>query len=283
MTSMVLLVLTMMVALALPSLPRSGLATANGVAASRSVFHDCDECPEMVVIPMGEFVMGDVPGGDEGRSGLITLAKDFALGRTEITQGQWRAIMGSNPSRAKQCGDACPVENVSWFEAIEFTKRLSDKSGKPYRLPTEAEWEYACRAGTRSKYCGGENVDRVSWHQLNTGSSYPNGYTPHPVAGKRPNAFGLYDMSGNVEEWVDDCEGSLKLKPQDGSAVRAGSLALKADGTAVRPQYPECLHILRGGSVNHLPLNVRSYRRNGAHEPEFRFALIGFRVARDLP
>jgi len=248
-----------------------------------SAFRDCEDCPEMVTIPPGAFVVGDVPGAAEGRSGTITFGRAFAMGKTEITERQWRALMGEVPDIKRALGDDFPVGGVSWDMAADFARRLLARSGVPYRLPSEAEWEYACRAGARTRYCGGENVDMVSWYVLNPGSGSPRGYLPHAVAGKRPNAFGLYDMSGNVAEWVDDCEGILSRKPLDGSALREGGGVLKPDGTRVRPAYPQCLHIVRGGHVGNYPRNVRSYRRSGAFAPTFRFALIGFRVARDLP
>lgn len=141
-------------------------------------FRDCADCPEMVIIPPGS----------------------LAMGKTEVTQGQWRAVMGNNPSSFKNCGDNCPVENVSWNDAKDFIQKLNVKTGKQYRLPSEAEWEYACRAGGQQEYCGSNNVDAVAWYEGNSNST-------RPVAGKQPNAFGLYDMSGNVWEWVEDCYG----------------------------------------------------------------------------
>ena len=140
-------------------------------------FRDCTDCPEMVIIPPG----------------------NLAMGKTEVTQGQWRAVMGNNPSSFKNCGDNCPVENVSWNDIKDFIQKLNVKTGKQYRLPSEAEWEYACRAGGQHRYCGSNNLDAVAWYEGNSGGS------THPVAGKQPNAFGLYDMTGNVWEWVEDC------------------------------------------------------------------------------
>ena len=123
----------------------------------------------------------------------------FWMGRYEVTQGQWRKLMGVNPSRFKNCGDDCPVEMVSWNEAAEFVKRLSQRGRYTFRLPTEAEWEYACRSGGRQeKYSGGDNVNAVAWHDDNSGGR------THPVGKRQPNGLGIYDMSGNVKEWCLD-------------------------------------------------------------------------------
>ncbi|MCX7192239.1 MAG: formylglycine-generating enzyme family protein, partial [Proteobacteria bacterium] len=109
------------------------------------IFRDCADCPEMVVIPAGGFDMGSNEGDDEEKPmHRVALSRAFAMGRTEVTQAQWRAVMGDNPG---DCGDNCPAEQVSWNEAQDFIRRLNQKTGRQYRLPSEAEWEYACRAG----------------------------------------------------------------------------------------------------------------------------------------
>ena len=120
---------------------------------------------------------------------------------TEVTQGQWKTVMGENPSNFYDCGNDCPVENVSWEDAQIFINVLNQTGTGTYRLPTEAEWEYACRAGTTTRYYTGDletDLDRAGWYHTNTGSK------PHSVGGKEPNAFGLYDMHGNVLEWCED-------------------------------------------------------------------------------
>lgn len=158
--------------------------------ATGKVIKDCAECPEMVAIPRGSF---DIKRWTASNKQLIhhVWVEGFLLARTEITQGQWRAVMGSNPSHFDQCGDDCPVESVSWDDAQEYAKRLSQKTGKTYRLPSEIEWEYAATAGGR---------DDSLWSQSDSADK------THPVAQKKPNVVGLYDMRGNVREWVQDLD-----------------------------------------------------------------------------
>lgn len=146
----------------------------------------------------------------------VTL-KSFALGRTEVTQAQWQAVMGGNPSKfIGECGNNCPVEYVNWEDAQEFVRRLNAKTGKVYRLPSEAEWEYACRAGGRDEYCGGNNLDAVGWYRGNS-----SGKT-QAVAGKQANAWGLYDMNGNVWELTQDCWSERHSGAPNDGTVRAG-------------------------------------------------------------
>ena len=175
--------------------------------------------------------------------------------------------MGSNPSEFTGCGDNCPVERVSWNDAQEYLKKLSAKTGHQYRLPSEAEWEYACRAGETNEYCGSDNVDSVAWYGAH---AYPVGdsdKTTNPVATKQANAFGLFDMSGNVWEWVaDSYHTSYAGAPTDGSAW---------EGDKSR-------RMLRGGSWDYYPQYVRASVR-GWDEPISRTSFYGIRVARTLP
>jgi len=229
------------------------------------VFRDCPDCPEMVEIPAGSFDMGSNSGeANEKPVHRVTFAKPFALGKTEVTQGQWIAIMGSNPSHFSACGDNCPVEQVSWNDAQAFIQKLSTKTGKQYRLPSEAEWEYACRAGSQQEYCGSDNADSVSWNSFNSGSFLFN--TPHPVATKKPNSLGLYDMSGNVWEWVEDSyRDTYEGAPTDGSAWGDGSV-----------------RVLRGGSWGYDPKFSRAAAR-AKFSSTYRYFSYGFRLARMLP
>jgi len=258
-------------------------------------FKDCADCPEMVVIPAGSFDMGET-----GSTHRVTL-RTFALGKTEVTQAQWKSIMGKSPPelRFPGCGDNCPVERVSWQDAQEYIAKLSDKAGKQYRLPSESEWEYACRAGSRQAYCGSNNPDDVAWYgaeykkaehwgekidvivnpQSNTTVEWraprpPSGKrpeSPSPVATKMPNAFGLFDMSGNVWEWVTDSYfESFTGAPSDGSAWQ---------GTTLK-------RVIRGGAWVSRRDEARADTRSW-EKPETRRSvyglLIGFRVARELP
>jgi formylglycine-generating enzyme required for sulfatase activity/uncharacterized caspase-like protein len=161
---------------------------------------------EFVFIPPGTFTMGSPesePGRrDNERQHQVTLTKGFYMQTTEVTQGQWQAVMRSNSFKFQSCGESCPVENVSWYDVQKFIAKLKAKAGiETYRLPTEAEWEYAARAGSETAYYTGDteaDLDRAGWCGQNS-----NGQS-HPVAQKEANQFGLYDMHGNVWEWCKD-------------------------------------------------------------------------------
>jgi formylglycine-generating enzyme required for sulfatase activity len=226
------------------------------------IIRDCADCPEMVVIPAGSFVMGSNEYADERPIHQVNLP-GFLIGKTEVTQGQWKALMGSNPSRFSQCGGDCPVESVTWIGAQEFARRLSLKTGKTYRLPSEAEWEYAARAGSNTKWSFGDSesqLDSFGWYITNSESK------THTVAQKIPNAFGLFDMHGNVWEWVEDCwHDNYNGAPADGGAwTRACS-----GGSQV----------LRGGSWFNGPTILRSAIRNW-HTSDIQYYGGGFRLAR---
>jgi formylglycine-generating enzyme required for sulfatase activity len=170
---------------------------------------------EMVEIPQGSFCMGSPNGvgeDNEHPQHQVTV-NSFYIGKYEITQAQYMTVVGNNPSHFK--GDNLPVETVSWDDAVEFCKRLSRMTGREYRLPTEAEWEYACRAGTTGDYAG--NLDSMGWDFYNSGEQ------THTVGQKQPNSFGLYDMHGNVWEWCEDLyHGNYNGAPADGSAWLSG-------------------------------------------------------------
>ncbi len=151
---------------------------------------------EFVLIPGGTFMMGATAKHE------VVISKPYYMQVTEVTQRQWRKVMESNPSLFNACGDDCPVENISWVDVQEFIRRLNQKEGvKKYRLPTEAEWEFACRAGSAGKDASGVKEDEFggyAWYDANSER------TTHPVAAKKPNVWGLYDMQGNVLEWCQD-------------------------------------------------------------------------------
>ena len=137
-------------------------------------------------------VIGKKQAKDDGMGMIAIPGKNYEMSKYEVTQGQWQAIMGSNPSYFKSCGENCPVDQVSWNDIQEFLQKLNAKTGKQYRLPSEAEWEYACYGGSQTEYCGGNDLNSVAWNRDNSNK------TTHPVGQKQANGFGLYDMSGNA-------------------------------------------------------------------------------------
>ena len=231
------------------------------------LFRDCPECPEMVVIPSGSFAMGSDTsyGGKEAPVHTVNIAKPFAVGRTEITMGEWRAVMGSYPA-SPRCGDSCPAEGVTWYKAKEFVRRLSQKTGKPYRLPSEAEWEYACRADGAETECRSDRKYTPAWadsHPLKFG----------PVGNSRPNTWGLHDMTSNAWEWVEDCWHDNYLgAPTDGTAWLTGCRQDGDSGTR-RGSFTWALGGFEGGIyVGFRELGGKSFSGLGN----------GLRVVRDL-
>ena len=214
------------------------------------------------LIPAGEFVMGSPSNEadrniDEGPQRTVKLTKPFYMGVTDVTQAQYQRVMGSKPSEWK--GDNLPVEQVSWNDATEFCRRMSQLTGLTITLPTEAQWEYACRAGTTTPYYFGSNANQLgdyAWFTSNSGSK------THPVGTKKPNAWGLYDMHGNVWEWC-----------QDWFQDSYNGLA-KSD-----PQGPQsgADRVLRGGGWSYDALNCRSAAR-GRDAPDYTYGGYGVRV-----
>ena len=222
---------------------------------------------QFALIPAGTFQMGDLTGhGDPNELPVhtVNITQPFYMQKTEVTQEQWRAVSGNDHSEFDSCGNTCPVENVSWHDIQQFLATLNAKDpGKGYRLPTEAEWEYAARAGTTGDYGGSGILDDMGWHAGNSGS------TTHPAAQKQPNAWGLYDMHGNVWEWVQDRYASdyYSVSPTDD------------------PQGPTTgtYRVLRGGGWGSHVLASRSAGRENYDFPSSRNPDNGFRLVRDPP
>jgi len=212
---------------------------------------------EFKLIPAGTFTMGE---GDDAHE--VALRNPFKIGIHEVTQDQYEQVMGNNPSEFK--GADNPVENVSWNDAVEFCRRLSElpaekAAGNVYRLPTEAEWEYACRAGTKTAYSFGDDASDLgdyAWYYENSGNK------TDPVGGKQPNAWGLHDMHGNVWEW---CQDWYRDYPSGAVTDPAGP----ADGW---------YRVNRGGGWRDGAEYCRSAYRNGP-DPSDRFSDFGFRVS----
>jgi formylglycine-generating enzyme required for sulfatase activity len=183
--------------------------------------------------------------------------KNYEMGKYDVTQKEWRDIMGSNPSFFAQCGDTCPVEQVSWDDVQEFLQKLNAKTGKKYRLPTEAEWEYACYGGNKTKFCGGNDINAVAWYGCLEGNS---NYTTHPVGQKQANGYGLYDMSGNVYQWMKN-----KYDNEHGWRVIRGSTW-------------DCIVTEDESGMESLSAAFHT-----GSEHTYRNAAIGFRLARTLP
>ena len=203
----------------------------------------------------GKFV--DVPGGCFTAHGEQTCLDAFRIGKFDVTQGQYQRITGSNPSGFSSCGDDCPVERVSWDDAQSFISKLNSQTGQQYRLPTEAEWEYACRSGGKDEeYCGGNDIDSVAWYSGNSGDK------THPVGQKQSNGLGIYDMSGNVWQWVSDWYGSNY--PSSGNNPQGAS-----EGS---------YRVYRGGSWGDVAGIARAAIRN-IGSPGDRGSFLGFRLA----
>jgi uncharacterized repeat protein (TIGR02543 family) len=216
---------------------------------------------QFALIPAGTFQMGSTNGeGDELPVHTVNITKAFYMQKTQVTQGQWKAVMGSNPSYFSSCGDTCPVERVTWNDIQQFLAALNAQDpGKSYRLPTEAEWEYACRAGTTGDYGGTGVLDQMGWYDGNSGGQ------THPVAQKQPNHWGLFDMHGNVREWVQDWYSSTyySVSPtNDPPGPTTGSY-----------------RVLRGGGWGNSASIARSAYR-GFAPPGDGFWTFGFRLAR---
>jgi formylglycine-generating enzyme required for sulfatase activity len=222
---------------------------------------------EMVKIPAGSFLMGsaynDESAYDNEKPQHSVNLQGFYLGKYPVTQEQYQAIMGNNPSAFKgffKNNLKNPVETVSWDDAQEFCRKLSEKTGKKYRLPNEAEWEYACRAGTQTRHYFGDDgmkLGEYAWYRKNSDRK------THPVGQKKPNNWGLYDMHGNVLEWCEDgWHENYQNAPKDGSSWNDNHSQIVS-------------RVIRGGSWYNDPWDCRSASRDYC---DYRFAYNGFRV-----
>ena len=255
--------------------------TVQQKVAPGAIIKDCPVCPEMVVLPIGSFLMGSSPDPESDpfsneKPKTIGEAREkpqhrvqiqsFAIGKYEVTQEQWFAVMGTNPSANK--GRTLPVERVSWDDIQQFIAKLNQKTGQKYRLPSEAEWEYAARAGSTTEWSHGNDESKLgnyAWYGRNSGGK------TQEVGQKLPNAFGLYDMHGNVWEWTQDCwHENYAGAPTDGSAWTTGC---GGEG-----------RVLRGGSLSYAPIEPAGLRSSirDSFRPDNRNENLGFRLAGTL-
>jgi formylglycine-generating enzyme required for sulfatase activity len=216
---------------------------------------------QLNLLPAGTFIMGDAGGDSDESPHTVMLTQPFFISICEVTNAQWKTVMGSAPSKWKD--DDGPVEGVTWEEAMDFCHQLSclpdeHRAGRVYRLPTEAEWEYACQAGSATDFSGGDGggpLERYAWYAANSEMQ------PHPVGQRLPNAWGLFDMHGNVWEWCSDRYGPY----EDGDLVDP----INASNDPRR--------VIRGGSWRHSADCCRSAHRNAAL-PDCRSDCLGFRL-----
>ena len=250
-----------------PNIGNAGINEFSRKADIPKIFSSYSTGMEFVLIPAGKFTMGS-PLEEEGRYNdedpvhEVTIKDSFYMGKYPVTQKQWNEIMGSNPSDFK--GDDRPVEKVSWDDALVFIKKLNEKEkNNKYRLPSEAEWEYACRAGTTTRYSFGDDESKIgdyAWYvNLKDGT--------HTVGQKKPNPWGLYDMHGNVWEWVQDkWHENYNGAPSDGSAWEDGDSSDR---------------VIRGGGWSDNARSCRSANR-GRRDPGDLNNYVGFRLLRKL-
>ncbi|MCC6887407.1 MAG: SUMF1/EgtB/PvdO family nonheme iron enzyme [Hyphomicrobiales bacterium] len=242
----------------------------------RQPFKDCAACPEMIVVPAGKFIMGSPPiekdRFDDEDQREVTILQPFAAGRFEVTFAEWDACAANGDCSSRVVSNKWgrgqqPVIYVDWDDAKRYVAWLARITGQPYRLLSEAEWEYAARAGSTTAYSWGDDIGKGN------ANCYPCGRQsdergPAPVGQFAANAFGLHDMHGNVKEWLEDCYGDYKGAPSDGLARIAGNCDSR-------------LRVVRGGAWTEVAYDLRSARRSAMYTNNVHFDL-GFRVARTL-
>ena len=219
--------------------------------------------PEMVFVQGGKFKMGSNLGVKDEQPVHEVILDDFYIGKYEITQEQWKWIMTDDTNKRffEGCG-ICPVERVNWYNVMEFIEKLNQKTGLSYRLPTEAEWEYAAKGGALSKgykYSGSNSIDSVAWKDGNSGG------TVHPVGRKKPNELGIHDMTGNVFEWCSDWYSPTWYQFSEKENPRG--------------PYEGTFRVMRGGSWFHDNTGLRVTARESGN-PAFRYGYVGFRLCR---
>jgi formylglycine-generating enzyme required for sulfatase activity len=236
------------------------------------IFRDCEGCPELVVIPPGDFVMGSGETPYEKPEHAVSVPHPFAIGRNEVTFAEWDRCADDGACRVRPEDHGWgrgthPVINVSWEDTKPFLAWLSRRTGQTYRLPSEAEWEYAARAGTRTPFWWGRDAGSGR-AQCATCAAPPSQPQTAPARSFRPNGFGLYDTAGNVAEWVEDCwNDSYRSAPKDTSPWTMGDCRLR---------------VLRGGNFTSPANAVRSAARF-RYDIDVRYYANGFRVAREMP
>jgi formylglycine-generating enzyme required for sulfatase activity len=253
-----------------PIAPNSTFSAPAPIPEPGEIFRDCPDCSEMVVVPAGEFKMGSGETVYEKPEHRVVIANPFAIGRREITFEEWDLCVASGGCKYRPDDHGWgrgsrPVIDVSWDDAKAFVNWLSQKTQKGYRLPSEAEWEYAARAGTNSQFWWGRPPVAGNANCEDCSSTPPR--RTLPTGSFRPNGFGLFDVAGNVAEWVEDCwNDSYRGAPMDGSAWTTGQCRQRG---------------LRGGSFASKANVIRSAARF-RYDQDVRYYANGFRVARDL-
>ena len=249
------------------------VAGAAGAQPAGTTFRDCPGCPEMVVVPAGSFLMGSPESEEERPVHRVTIGYPFAVGMYEVTIEEWYACVAEGYclwfNELDDEGWRRPVHLVRWEEAQGYVRWLSGKTGEAYRLLSESEWEYVARAGTTTRYWWGDEIGRNRANCFHCGSRWDDGEGTAPVGSFSPNPFGLYDVHGNVWEWVEDCANeSYHGAPTDGSAWEESGIITRS---------MRCPRVLRGGSWHSRRWYLRSASRSwGASSG------VGFRVARTL-
>jgi formylglycine-generating enzyme required for sulfatase activity len=253
-----------------PKTAVAAVAVPRSPEPSSQTFQDCADCPFLVRVPAGSFTMGQSKGDPSAAPQHTVAVRAFAIGQYAVRVGEWKAcVAGSGCNftpRMVNADDRTPVHNISWDDAQQFILWLSRATGQKYRLPTEAEWEYAARANTTTLYWWGDNVGAMLANCTDCGGSQ-DAKTPMPVGSFKPNPFGIYDVHGGVAQWVADCWfANYQGAPVDGSS---------------REQRNCQSRVLRGGSFRNGRELIASSARNH-YDASVRYIAHGFRVARDL-